>query len=102
MKHIHPFLKFINEQETKPPAPAPAPSPAPASGGGFDSFGDLLKSAGKILGDAGFIPADAEGGGSTWGERLQGSGAKVPTAEDVKKGVEAVNKAMERLSYFCQ
>ena len=93
MKHIQPFLKFVNEQETKPPAPSPAPTPAP---GGFDSFGDLLKSAGKILGDAGFIPGDAEGEVSSWGERLQGSGAKVPSAEDVKRGIEEVNKAMDR------
>ena len=46
MKHIQPFLKFVNEQETKPPAPAPAPASATS---GFDSFGDLLKSAGSGL-----------------------------------------------------
>lgn len=87
MKHIQPFLKFINEQETKPPASAPA---------GSNPLGDLIKAGSKILSDAGFIPGDTEGGGTSWGERLQGSGAKVPSADEVKKGVEEVNKAMDR------
>jgi len=60
-------------------------------------LGDIFKDAAKIFKDAGFLPADAEGGGMTWGDRLQATGEyKVPSAEEVQKGVDAVNAAMDR------
>jgi predicted chitinase len=77
MKHLSNFNQFLNEQQ--------------------DDYGSFMKDAQKILKDAGFMPDRPEEGGATWGERLQGSGQyKVPSAEDTKKGVEAVNKAMDR------
>lgn len=95
MKHLKQFTRFINEQEEKKPTPAP-----PASvGSGVDTtgLGDIFKDAEKFFKDAGFLPADAEGGGMTWGDRLQASGEyKVPSAEEVQKGVDAVNAAMDR------
>ena len=96
MKHLKQFSGFINEQETKKdPAKDPTKDPSGVAGGTYDS----LKRAAEIIKSAGFgdfLGDDPESAGSTWGERLQGSGAKVPSAEDVKKGVEAVNKAMDR------
>jgi predicted chitinase len=93
MRYLKQFSGFVNEQETK----AGDPMKDPTGTGG--SMLDTLKSAAEIIKGAGFgdfLGGDSEGGGATWGERLQGSGAKVPSAEDVKKGVEAVNKAMDR------
>jgi predicted chitinase len=93
MRYLKQFSGFVNEQETKVEDPMKDPT---GTGG---SMIDQLKKASEIIKGAGFgdfLGGDAEGGGSTWGERLQGSGAKVPSAEDVKKGVEAVNQAMDR------
>lgn len=95
MKHLKQFTGFINEQEDKKPAPAPSTS----VGSGVDAIGigDVFKDAAKYFKDAGFLPGDSEGGGITWGDRLQASGEyKVPSAEEVKKGVDAVNAAMDR------
>jgi predicted chitinase len=93
MKHLSNFKSFINEKEDKDKKPKKENVDKPGN-----DYGDFLKDAGKILKDAGFIPNNSEeGGGATGGERLQGSGQyKVPSAEDVKKGIEAVNKAMDR------
>ncbi len=94
MKHLKQFTRFINEQEEKNPTPPP-----PSVGSGIDTtgLGDIFKDAAKIFKDAGFLPADAEGGGMTWGDRLQATGEyKVPSAEEVQKGVDAVNAAMDR------
>lgn len=91
MKHIQPFLRFINEQEDKKEK-----KPQP-KGETFGGYSDLLKSAGKILSDAGFLSAEQGEDGMGWGGRLQASGEyKVPTAEEVKNGVDAVNAAMDR------
>ena len=93
MRYLKQFSGFVNEQETK--GTDPMKDPTGTSGGMIDQ----LKKAGEIIKGAGFgdfLGDDSEGGGASWGERLQGSGAKVPSAEDVKKGVEAVNKAMDR------
>lgn len=86
MRHISNFKKFLNEQEEKTSKPD------------FGDFGGFIKDAAKLLKDAGFIPqSTGEDGGTSWGGRLQASGEyKVPSAEDVKKGVEAINKAMDR------
>lgn len=98
MKHIKRFTGFLSEQENNPPSP---PTEKPNLGGSIDTSGlaDIFRIAGQIFKDAGFIsdgPGDPESGMS-WGGRLQASGQyKVPTAEDVKKGVEAVNQAMDR------
>jgi predicted chitinase len=94
MKHLKQFTRFINEQEEKKPTPPP-----PSMGSGIDTsgLGDIFKDAAKLFKDAGFLPADAEGGGMTWGDRLQATGEyKVPSAEEVQKGVDAVNAAMDR------
>jgi predicted chitinase len=93
MRYLKQFSGFVNEQETK--GGDPLKDPTGTSGGMIDQ----LKKAAEIFKGAGFgdfMGGDTEGGGATWGERLEGSGAKVPSAEDVKKGVEEVNKAMDR------
>lgn len=94
MKHLKLFTPFINEQDTskKVSAGQDATGTSKDVAASLSSVGDLFKKYGFDFG----IGGDTEGGGATWGERLQGSGAKVPSAEDVKKGVEAVNKAMDR------
>ena len=100
MKHLKQFSGFINEQETKEvPVKDPTKDPMKDPSGVAQGTYDSLKKAAEMIKAAGFgdfLGGDTEGGGATWGERLQGSGAKVPSAEDVKKGVEAVNKAMDR------
>jgi len=93
MKYLKQFSGFINEQEVKKEDPMKDPT------GSGATMIDQLKKAAEIIKGAGFgdfLGDDPEGGGTSWGERLQGSGAKVPSAEDVKKGVEEVNKAMDR------
>lgn len=93
MRYLKQFSGFVNEQETKGGDPMKDPT------GTSSGMIDQLKKAAEMIKGAGFgdfLGDDPEGGGTTWGERLQGSGAKVPSAEDVKKGVEAVNQAMDR------
>jgi predicted chitinase len=99
MKYLKKFTGFVNEQEEKKPTPS---TEKPGMGSGIDTTGlaDIFKNVGQIFKDAGFLPGnpdDPESGGMSWGGRLQASGQyKVPTAEDVKKGVDAVNQAMDR------
>lgn len=93
MRYLKQFSGFINEQETK--ETDPIKDPTGTSGGMIDQ----LKKAAEMFKNSGFgdfLGADPESGVSSWGERLQGSGAKVSSAEDVKKGIEEVNKAMDR------
>ena len=94
MKHLKLFTPFINEQDDskKISAGQDATGTSKDVASALSGVGDIFKKYG--FGD--WVGGDSEGGGATWGERLQGSGAKVPSAEDVKKGVEAVNKAMDR------
>lgn len=92
MKYLKKFTGFINEQDVKTD---PITDPSGMASGIIDQFkkaGEIIKNAG--LGD--LFGNTPEGGGTTWGERLEGSGAKVSTAEDVRKGVEVVNQAMDR------
>jgi len=94
MKHLKLFTPFINEQDSTKKT-----SVGQDTTGTSKNVADALSGVGDIFKKYGFgdwVGGDTEGGGFTWGERLQGSGAKVPSAEDVKKGVEAVNKAMDR------
>jgi predicted chitinase len=94
MKHLKLFTPFINEQDSTKKA-----SVGQDTTGTSKNVADTLSGVGDIFKKYGFgdwVGGDTEGGGTSWGERLQGSGAKVPSAEDVKKGVEAVNKAMDR------
>ena len=94
MKHLKLFTPFINEQDSNKNVVAGQDTTGTSKevAASLSGIGDLFKKYG--FGD--LVGGDAEGGGATWGERLQGSGAKVPSAEDVKRGVEAVNKAMDR------
>ena len=94
MKHLKLFTPFINEQDSSKNVVAGQDTTGTSKevAASLSGIGDLFKKYG--FGD--FAGGDTEGGGATWGERLQGSGAKVPSAEDVKKGVEAVNQAMDR------
>ena len=94
MKHLKLFTPFINEQDSSKNVVAGQDTTGTSKdvAASLSGIGDLFKKYG--FGD--LVGGDAEGGGATWGERLQGSGAKVPSAEDVKRGVEAVNKAMDR------
>lgn len=94
MKHLKLFTPFINEQDSNKNVVAGQDTTGTSKevAASLSGIGDLFKKYG--FGD--FVGGDAEGGGATWGERLQGSGAKVPSAEDVKRGVEEVNKAMDR------
>lgn len=86
MKHIQEFSSFLNEQETRL---------APNKENPIDGFADLLRSAKDIFTSAGFLPEDPENG-IGWGGRLGNNQSKVPTEEEVKKGVAAVNAAMDR------
>lgn len=94
MKHLKLFTPFINEQDSNKNVVAGQDTTGTSKevAASLSGIGDLFKKYG--FGD--LVGGDAEGGGATWGERLQGSGAKVPSAEDVKRGVEEVNKAMDR------
>jgi predicted chitinase len=94
MKHLKLFTPFINEQDSTKNVVAGQDTTGTSKdvAASLSGIGDLFKKYG--FGD--WVGGDVEGAGTTWGERLQGSGAKVPSAEDVKKGIEEVNKAMDR------
>lgn len=91
MNHISTFKKFINEQEEKNKGSQEKNASA---------FGDFMKDAAQIFKDAGFGDFSGEitsDDGVGWGGRIEASGEnKVPSAEEVKKGVDAVNAAMDR------
>jgi len=87
MKRISNFKEFINEQEKKPKA---------GQGKEVNDVGDFMKDAAKIIKDAGFGDFTGEVNPDTGNTPGGGGNYKVPTAEDVKKGIEAVNAAMDR------
>jgi predicted chitinase len=89
MKRISNFKQFINEQEKKGKA---------GQAGQAEDIGSFMKDAAQLFKDAGFGDFTGEINPDTGNTPGGGGGGnyKVPTAEDVKKGVDAVNAAMDR------
>ena len=73
MKHLKLFTPFINEQDSNKNVVAGQDTTGTSKevAASLSGIGDLFKKYG--FGD--WVGGDTEGGGTTWGERLQGSGA---------------------------